>query len=193
MSARRVIALLLLLASCSEKKSEAPPLSRSVAVAAKKDADPVGSLCDVRFAADKAPTFKWPALERAPTEDAKGARWINVWATWCPPCIEELPLIARAARDLAKKGAPVSLSLLSVDTTAGVVTSFAKQHPEAASSLRVADASALEPWLVSLGLDKGATLPLHLFVDAEDRLRCARTGAVAESDLGAIETVLRAR
>jgi thiol-disulfide isomerase/thioredoxin len=191
-SARKLTLALLLLAACDAKKSAEPPASRVVAVAARKDADPVGSLCDVRFAADKAPAFTWPPLERAATEAGKGARWINVWATWCPPCIEELPLITRAARALANEGVAVSLALISVDDTADAVASFAKQHPEAKDSLRVPDTSALEPWLVSLGLDKGATLPLHLFVDAQDRLRCARTGAVAESDLAAIETVLRA-
>ena len=25
---------------------------------------------------------------------------VNVWASWCPPCIEELPLLAQASRDL---------------------------------------------------------------------------------------------
>ncbi len=25
---------------------------------------------------------------------------VNVWASWCPPCIEEMPILARAARDL---------------------------------------------------------------------------------------------
>lgn len=191
MSARLALGLLLL-AACDEKKStQQAPASRVVAVAARKDEDPLGSLCDVRFAADKAPAFKWPPLDAAPTDASKGARWVNVWATWCPPCIEELPLITRAARELSKKGVAVSLSLVSVDDSADAVTSFATLHPEAKSSLRVSDGKALEPWLVSLGLDKGATLPLHLFVDAQSRVRCARTGAVAESNLAAIETLLR--
>lgn len=188
------LGLVLLLASsaCDDaKQSGASASSRVVAVTARKESDPIGALCDVRFAADKAPAFSLPPLSGAAPE-LQGARWINVWATWCPPCIEELPLITRAAAELRASGVKLSLSLLSVDASDALVTTFAKQHPEAAGSLRVAAADALEPWLVSLGLDRGATLPLHVFVDAAGKVRCARTGAVGESDIATIGALLRA-
>jgi thiol-disulfide isomerase/thioredoxin len=34
---------------------------------------------------------------------------LNVWATWCPPCREELPAIARLAREMRTKGLKVVL------------------------------------------------------------------------------------
>jgi thiol-disulfide isomerase/thioredoxin len=37
--------------------------------------------------------------------DLRGRVWmVNLWATWCPPCRNELPLLARAASDLEDEG-----------------------------------------------------------------------------------------
>ena len=38
---------------------------------------------------------------------------INFWATWCAPCIAELPALSRAAEDLADDG--ISVLLISID------------------------------------------------------------------------------
>jgi thiol-disulfide isomerase/thioredoxin len=38
---------------------------------------------------------------------------VNVWATWCSPCMEEFPDLLHVARDLAPKG--LRLVLVSVD------------------------------------------------------------------------------
>jgi cytochrome c biogenesis protein CcmG/thiol:disulfide interchange protein DsbE len=32
---------------------------------------------------------------------------VNVWASWCPPCVDELPLIEQAHKTLAKQGGTV--------------------------------------------------------------------------------------
>src|SRR5215218_9102113 len=69
----------------------APEAARVVAVAAKSQGNE-SDLCDKLNA--PTPSFAFPAaLEGTPKSSSKGWRWINVWATWCPPCIEELPLI----------------------------------------------------------------------------------------------------
>jgi cytochrome c biogenesis protein CcmG, thiol:disulfide interchange protein DsbE len=38
---------------------------------------------------------------------------VNVWATWCGPCREELPMLARVAKAYARKG--IAVLPLSVD------------------------------------------------------------------------------
>lgn len=38
---------------------------------------------------------------------------VNFWATWCPPCIDEMPLLAQAATDLA--GEPVTFIGVNVE------------------------------------------------------------------------------
>jgi thiol-disulfide isomerase/thioredoxin len=195
MKMRRVLGLSLCLAACEggSAPAPAPEAARVVAVAAVKNQASESDLCDVLKAPDNAPAFTYPAIEGTASAQAGGWRWINVWATWCPPCIEELPLITRFRSELGTQGTQVTLELLSVDLNAEVVQKFAETHAQAKGSLRVSDPSALESWLVSLGLDAGATLPIHIFVDPAGKVRCARTGAVRESDLPLIKKLVSAR
>lgn len=52
---------------------------------------------------------------------------IHFWATWCPPCIEELPSVELMHRQLDKVGAPhPTLITISVDEKSEDVTKFLK-------------------------------------------------------------------
>jgi peroxiredoxin len=54
-----------------------------------------------------APAFdlKGPDDRQARLSDYKGRPLVlNFWATWCPPCREEMPSMERAHRELAKDG-----------------------------------------------------------------------------------------
>lgn len=189
---RRALLVLLSLCGCDQAKQTSPAPARVVAVAAQTDKNAAEALCDVRFAADKAPSFALPPVEGSPPE-TPGARWVNLWATWCPPCIEELPLLTRAVDAMRKDKLDVSLVLLSVDATAETMKRFALSHHEAKASLRLRDPAALEPFLTGIGLDKGATLPVHVLVDAGGKVRCVRTGAIGERDLPTVRALLSER
>jgi thiol-disulfide isomerase/thioredoxin len=177
----------VLLLGCGDP---APAASRVEAVAAKAPPASAAELCDKVLTRDAAPTFAFPSTLDGTAPTGKGPRWVNVWATWCPPCVEELPILRRMEAKLAKQASPVKLTLLSVDTAAEAVTNFASAHPEVKGSLRLSDDKQLEPWLVSIGLDRGATLPVHVFVHGDGKIACVRTGAVKETDLPAIAALL---
>jgi thiol-disulfide isomerase/thioredoxin len=183
-------ALLLAPAGCDEGAKGTPAPGRVVAVSQAKQQVSESELCDVLKPAQGAPRFEYPALRAAPPAPGGGYRWVNVWATWCPPCIEELPLLGRFRDKLQQDGAKVELVLLSVDQSPEPVEKFAAQHPEVRGSLQIKDSAGLEPWLAKVGLDSGATLPIHLFVDPAGKVRCARTGALRESDLAAVKKLL---
>ena len=59
---------------------------------------------------------------------------------------------------------------------------FRRAHPTTPPSARLTDQTALEGWINGLGLDRGATLPIHVFIDPQGRVRCARSGAVTQND-----------
>jgi thiol-disulfide isomerase/thioredoxin len=160
--------------------------SRFVAVTEVPEATP--SLADFCEAQPDDARFALPPLEGG-NATATGWRWINVWATWCAPCVEELPLLRRWERDLRAEGTAVSLVFVSADRDAEAIERFRAEHPDA-PTLRLADPSALPSWVTTVGLDDGAPLPLHVFVDPNDRVRCARAAAVSPDDFETIRYLI---
>ena len=51
---------------------------------------------------------------------------LNFWATWCPPCIEEMPSLVEMQRRLKAKG--VTVVAVSVDVDEGAYQRFVKDH-----------------------------------------------------------------
>ena len=45
----------------------------------------------------------------------EGALLVNFWATWCAPCVHELPDLVAAAKGFAQRGEALDVVLISVD------------------------------------------------------------------------------
>lgn len=89
---------------------------------------------------------------------------LNFWATWCPPCIEEMPELSALANELRPKGAEVLG--IGIDSAANI-RQFAEKH-RFSYPLLVAGAGALE-LIRSLGNESGG-LPFTVIVDRRGRL-----------------------
>lgn len=79
------------------------------------------------------PSVSFPAVVTATGDtvayDSFKGRWIllDFWATWCGPCVEELPLIGRAIEQFGDSLVVISVSL---DDSPGDVEAFRKRiHP----------------------------------------------------------------
>lgn len=193
---------LLLVSSCSDdKQADAPVPGRFAAV--KKDDSAVKSasrtFCEQTYpkAGEGSRAFVTPP-ERAlpakpkspPASSSKGWRWVNLWATWCRPCTDELPLLGRWRDTLAKDGLPVALELWSIDEDEAALKEWLEKREMPGAVRWLKDEAALAPTLESFGVDKNSAIPIHLFVDAEDQIRCVRVGSVHQGDFGAVKTIL---
>jgi cytochrome c biogenesis protein CcmG/thiol:disulfide interchange protein DsbE len=51
---------------------------------------------------------------------------LNFWATWCAPCVEEVPSLVEMQRRLKSKG--VTVVAVSIDVDEGAYRQFVKEH-----------------------------------------------------------------
>ncbi len=188
------VASVLALCACDDPKPGAAaaeaPTDRAEVVMANKKQTTFADLCDVAPGKDAPKTFSWPAMSAAAPSSSAKYRWVNVWATWCKPCVEEMPLLSRVFADWRKQGNDVTLTLVSVDAEASAVQGFMTAHPGTPSSLQVSDGSQTTPWLTGLGLPTGSSIPVHMVVDAAGNLLCARSGGIAQEDLDRFRRVM---
>lgn len=199
-------ALLLLTVGCKDK-SEGPAVQTGSRAAAVKPAQRAGAVndtagfCELTLPASgpKAKAFAWPnerALPDGTTPKSALATdrwtWVNVWATWCKPCVEEMGLMTRWVDALEKEGRPVDLQLLSIDKpedAAALGERIGKGVPGQARWLR--DEADFGPFLDALGVDRNAAIPIHALVDPSGHLRCVRVGAISGQDFAAVKTIMR--
>lgn len=175
---------------CDDGAATVAPQSRVVAVNADPEDDPADTFCDVQ--PEDHPALTLPALAEGETAPRPGRRrWLNVWATWCRPCVEEMPLLEEWRGRLAEDGVDMELVFLSADADAETVSSFQQEHPGIPETLRIGDPSTLPEWAPSVGLDRGATLPIHVLTDGQGRVSCARTGSLSEEHYAAVRSILR--
>jgi len=161
---------------------------------APKKAVSVDEFCDVlpKSAGEAKPLLLPPLAAGQSAPAATGWRWVNVWATWCHPCVEEMPLLASWQKQLAGEGLKYELLFVSADDTDAEIDAFRKQHPATPTSLRIDKPdSALPTWLGAIGIGENAPIPVHLLVDPAGKVRCVRAGQVKESDLPAVRSLLK--
>lgn len=106
----------------------------------------------------------------------------NFWATWCAPCIEEMPELSTMQTDLAGRG--VQILGIGIDSDVNI-RRFAEKYP-VSYPLLVARGDALE-WMRALGNSQGG-LPFTVVVDPAGVIRTRVLGRFSEPALrGVIE------
>ena len=120
------------------------------------------------------PTLRLPALDgrtvELPTAHAGRPLLINFWASWCGPCIEEMPELDRFAASQGANGVQVvGIALDDADAVRAFLRHTPVDYPILLDQPGPRDSG------VQLGNPKGV-LPFTALVDADGRLRKQKIG-----------------
>lgn len=150
----------------------APANPAPIAAGASAPEKPGGSDLLRPYPAERhAPALVLPTLRGADIDLAalKGkVVLVNFWATWCPPCVEEIPSLQR----LYKRLQPQGLEILAVDVgeSVEIMEAFLQDKPIDFPVLMDSDGEALRRWGIY-------AFPTTLVLDREHRIRYAVFGA----------------
>ena len=122
-------------------------------------------------------------------EPEKGSwHWVNLFASWCGPCKEEIPMLTRWETALRPK---MNLTFLSLDDDERELRKFLS----GGNGVRLArwhrSESERSEFLRALGLKTAPSLPLQILVDPEQRVRCIVDGAIEERDFERIRALVQ--
>ena len=122
--------------------------------------------------------FQTPAGEPLSLAAFKGKPLLlNFWATWCPPCVEELPMIEAFWQEHAAKG--LQVVGLAIDQPSAVRRFLERQpltFPVALAGMVGTELSK------SLGNSTGS-LPFSVFFAADGRVFAKKLGQLTRDDL----------
>ena len=145
-----------------------------------KRSDPKdGALASARFADLQGKT-------RALSEWQGKVVLVNFWATWCAPCLEEIPLLMSVRRAQASRG--IEIVGIAIDQAAKVREFAAKLKID--YPILVADTGGLD-LIRDLG-NKSAGLPFTVFLDRTDSVARTKLGILKQPELDSVLTALTA-
>jgi thiol-disulfide isomerase/thioredoxin len=134
-------------------------------------------------AATIAPEFALPDLSgtlRASSEWDGAIRLVNFWATWCPPCVREIPLLMDIQQEYADRG--VQVIGIAIDDPAAVAAfaeEFAFNYP-----VLVGEEEAMD--LGHQFLEGFFGLPFTAFADRNGRILRVHSGEIHREEIEAI-------
>ncbi|MFO7568071.1 MAG: TlpA disulfide reductase family protein [Enhygromyxa sp.] len=162
----------------SAEAKQRPPLPKPIH-------KPGDGKCVKKFAVgDKVKNFRLPSLAGDKTISPAGYRkrvvLLNFWATWCKPCLEELPEFDRLYRKYRSHG--MTLVAVTTDEDPKPVQAFVDQHKLVAKIALEGDAAAS-------AYDR-PQFPFSFVVDGDGTI-VAAFDFVDDSCLGDLEQVIR--
>lgn len=110
--------------------------------------------------------------------------WVNLWAGWCGPCKEEIPMLLEWEKKLSGS---LRVAFVSMDDDVRLSEKFLAGIDKPSYLLEVKERDA---WLDGVGLGARTTLPSHVLVDPGGKIRCVVRGSIEARDYPEVEALV---
>jgi thiol-disulfide isomerase/thioredoxin len=106
--------------------------------------------------------------------------FLNFWATWCGPCVGEMPSIDALAKDPRLKGKSIEFLCVSIDQDGQTVRSFLKGKEMGMTFLRVENGK-IPPVFLSEGI------PTTFLISPQGKIAAIEVGAADWHEPGVVQ------
>jgi len=136
--------------------------------------------------AQKSKRIKWEEMEEMMGDSTDSLTVINFWATWCKPCLEELPFFERIR--LKTKDKPVRFWYISLDFAEQQKTKldpFIKARMPGAKVFLL-DETNYDKWITKIDSSWQGSIPVTLVVNNSKKIRKFHNSELNEVQLNEI-------
>jgi len=124
-----------------------------------------------------------PELEKILASPADELHVVNFWATWCPPCVTELPHFEKLSKELQGKG--VKFILISLDFPSQTETKlipFLKKN-KITADVRLMTNLDYNSWIEKVDAGWQGNIPVTLFFNNPKKIKYFHPSEVTEQEL----------
>jgi len=136
--------------------------------------------------AQKPKTIKWAEMEKMLNDPSDSLTVINFWATWCKPCIKEIPHFETARK--TKAGKPIRfwyVSLDFIDQKKARLDPFVKARMNGAKVFLL-DETNYDKWISKIDPSWSGGIPVTLFVNNSKKIHKFYNSELSEAQLNEI-------
>ena len=125
---------------------------------------------------------KFDALEHLMNSDEEKIEVINFWATWCKPCIKELPFFQELQNQMNERVNVTLISLDFVDVLNSKVIPFVEKK-KLTPDVLLLDEIDYNSWIDKVDPSWSGAIPATLIINHQTGKRKFHEGELAEGDL----------
>lgn len=132
------------------------------------------------FQSNEPTIVKFDSLEKLMNESGK-VRVINFWATWCGPCVKEIPYFEKANQHFVNKNVEITLVSLDFASDVDKVVRFIDRK-NIKSKVLLLDEIDYNSWIDKVSEDWTGTIPTTIIIDVQNKMYL-KEGEMNEDEL----------